>query len=465
MLGFLFGKDDKKDNEHISEFDNQNVYSDQSGEGDTNFVDEFKENVSDDFDAVKDTVEEKVDEITSDSDEDNDHQVYPDKDNFDVEDETVGEVDADDYYDFPDFVDEEDGEEESGDNITGDDFVQHLLSMRDGQDSDTAAEETGVDEEDSTYVSVEHPVVDESDPVVDVENGDDTADSFDNFFGAIDTDEDEFIDDDDVVDDGERVEDYAETDPSEEEVYVEENVEPDSIKSDHDELAEILSEGDESSDEADIYNDDHVEDNVVENVEYDNDTVDEFDHIDSHDHLPVLDEESSADIVEEGVNPVEDHVEYTIYTPRPHVNPVVVLASENIDDVRSSINAYVGDSPAYLIDLTEDRSGYDTLPDNISRSFISITGDEEEFSAVDVAHLVSQRSEGGDRPFIIITGADEITDKVESMLPENPVAMGIINERVREVVSQAKDNGVTILIAARRITPMMVNIIKDVESI
>ncbi len=156
----------------------------------------------------------------------------------------------------------------------------------------------------------------------------------------------------------------------------------------------------------------------------------------------------------------EEHHEDLVRN-RKHVSPLIVLVDEDKESLGRLVQRYVGDSKAYLVDLSKNRDGFKVLGDNIERSFITIDGEEEDFNASDISYLVA-REEGDRRPFIIVTGITDISVKVEEHLGDNPVALGIINDRIGEVIAQAKGHGVTILVAAEKTTDMMVDVIDTV---
>lgn len=493
MFGFLFG-DKKKDDSFITvdhSDANDVAQKDKSAmdkaraafEDAEDRIEDTAENIKEHAEEFGDRVEEKAEEAGEtikekfDSDDEEENVEDESTDGEEEEEENVGGEPANDLPEEHEEEAEDPVEEETlepGEAV--DDEAAFSYDEEGGEEEDENREYEGwadsftsYDEEDpedeenyvgytfnddgEAYLDLHTPLVEEEDGEVqeepvevaelvgNVDNVDNTTEEDPALFNVEEDGVSQEEDEDDALDDEEYFERYFS--------------EPDSEEA-SDEEDELTDEEDLSEEEIDALLEDLTSESISE-VEAD----------ESQDVAPASDKVTVEEVFDGEPTPVpyspeffEEHHEDLVRN-RNHVSPLIVLVDEDKESLGRLVQRYVGDSKAYLVDLSKNRDGFKVLGDNIERSFITIDGEEEDFNASDISYLVA-REEGDRRPFIIVTGIPDISVKVEEQLRDNPVALGIINDRICEVIAQAKEYGVTILVAAENTTDMMIDVINEV---
>ena len=143
---------------------------------------------------------------------------------------------------------------------------------------------------------------------------------------------------------------------------------------------------------------------------------------------------------------------------------MTIFINDSDEEIKDYLNNRIDENTkAYLIDMTENQTGVKIVPENVQRSFATIEGGEEDFQITDVPYLVSNDAEG-QTPIIIVSGLDEISSKISRVLSGNNIALGIIKDRAREIISDARRNGVNIIAVAHESNYVVNEIIKEIEA-
>ena len=190
----------------------------------------------------------------------------------------------------------------------------------------------------------------------------------------------------------------------------------------NDELDDLLS-----ADEVEINNPDEVQSTENSESVYDNTSVETI----AEDH------EMSGDSV------IEDN--YNVSEEEYFNDDILLLVNKDDQKLKERISELItSDEKVYLIDMTSNKNGIKSVPDNIKRSFVTLEGEEENFQPTDITYLISNDSKENNS-IIVVTGIDDITERIKSELSDNKVAFEIIKERVLQVVEEARENNTCLL--------------------
>ena len=209
----------------------------------------------------------------------------------------------------------------------------------------------------------------------------------------------------------------------------------------NDELDDLLS-----ADEVEINNPDEVQSTKNSESVYDNTSVETI----AEDH------EMSGDSV------IEDN--YNVSEEEYFNDDILLLVNKDDQKLKERISELItSDEKVYLIDMTSNKNGIKSVPDNIKRSFVTLEGEEENFQPTDITYLISNDSKENNS-IIVVTGIDDITERIKSELSDNKVAFEIIKERVLQVVEEARENNTRIILTAKEVNDYINDIIKFLES-
>ena len=129
--------------------------------------------------------------------------------------------------------------------------------------------------------------------------------------------------------------------------------------------------------------------------------------------------------------------------------PIIVM-NGTPDDIKNGISSYVEDYPVYLVDITENGSGYSYIPDNANKSYIEINEDDK-YSPLDTFNVIKDKTNETGRSFIIFAGADRAADKLVEGFADSPVGLNVIAQQVNSLVEEAYKNNITIIITGETV--------------
>lgn len=129
--------------------------------------------------------------------------------------------------------------------------------------------------------------------------------------------------------------------------------------------------------------------------------------------------------------------------------PIIVM-NGTPDDIKNGISSYVEDYPVYLVDITENGSGYSYIPDNANKSYIEINEDDK-YSPLDTFNIIKDKTNETGRSFIIFAGADRAADKLVEGFADSPVGLNVIAQQVNSLVEEAYKNNITIIITGETV--------------
>lgn len=130
-------------------------------------------------------------------------------------------------------------------------------------------------------------------------------------------------------------------------------------------------------------------------------------------------------------------------------SPIIVMNGEP-EDIKNGISSYIEDYPVYLVDITENGSGYSYIPENANKSYIEINEDDK-YSPLDTFNIIKDKTNETGRSFIVFAGADRAADKLVEGFADSPVGLNVISQQVKSLVDEAYDNNITIIITGEKV--------------
>lgn len=178
------------------------------------------------------------------------------------------------------------------------------------------------------------------------------------------------------------------------------------------------------------------------------DDHDEFDSIEITEDseqtlLPVVIEQANKDMV---LN--SDKQE--LYEEDDNFTSLIVM-NGTPEDVREGMEVYIGAHPVYLIDITENGSGYNFIPDSAHRGYVQVPEVEAEYSPLDTFTMIKNNDEPTGRSFIVLAGADRAAEALSTRFKETPIGMDLIAEKVKAIIKDAQESNITIIIVGEKV--------------
>ena len=188
---------------------------------------------------------------------------------------------------------------------------------------------------------------------------------------------------------------------------------------------------------------------ALDDLNLDNFTVSTEEIIDNEDDATEIKESielSTGEIIELP----ERKEDGTYNTPNASAAPtLIVLINDNDQATKTILTRYIGDSRVFLVDLSEEKTGYKIVPDQAERSYAPLPGSESEYTydAFDIINLI-KAGEKDRKSFIVLAGVDSIIDRMYDNFQDNQLAFKMIFERINKYLKQAYKSGVTIVVTA-----------------
>lgn len=188
---------------------------------------------------------------------------------------------------------------------------------------------------------------------------------------------------------------------------------------------------------------------------YDPKTLVDIDENTSEEEIEEIDENTDNDLLENSELPEQEEVG----DREPQGTPVVTIVNTE-DEVHNSLN----NIPVYLIDLSEYRYGHNLIPESSTPRSVPLDKDTGYEVIFDFPRIISENKEDKEHVAIFIVGLDEIINRAGDLLDDESISKDIILDRVRDLLDQAKDNNITVVIAPTRSdNPVLSKIVKELD--
>lgn len=168
----------------------------------------------------------------------------------------------------------------------------------------------------------------------------------------------------------------------------------------------------------------------------------------------ISNEDGEVDTQEEqGQYPDHESQEHEPASDTTTPQELLVAVYDDGNDCKNALGEYVNGRRVYVVDLTNENNGFHRyIPQGAIPSFIDLP-EGVEVNYVDAKSIITHAAEnGGDSPYLVIVGADDILEKLSSAFPAGSVGEKIIIEYCENILRQARDNGVGVIIAATELT-------------
>ena len=165
---------------------------------------------------------------------------------------------------------------------------------------------------------------------------------------------------------------------------------------------------------------------------------------------------------QEALAGIASHIKSVVDSNRD--NPIVVIR-DTVEEIKSAIDQIVNDATVFLIDFTNDKHGYKVVPDSAVREFAPLETEESSYlDGLDIINLIKENQDSYDSVFIIVSGADVISEKIFKALEGNRVALDMIVSKIREAVTDADESGIRIIAAATKNNEFLEEIVSSTPS-
>lgn len=165
---------------------------------------------------------------------------------------------------------------------------------------------------------------------------------------------------------------------------------------------------------------------------------------------------------QEALAGIASHIKSVVDSNRD--NPIVVIR-DTVEEIKSAIDQIVNDATVFLIDFTNDKHGYKVVPDSAVREFAPLETEESSYlDGLDIINLIKENQDSYDSVFIIVSGADVISEKIFKALEGNRVALDMIVSKIREAVIDADESGIRIIAAATKNNEFLEEIVSSAPS-
>lgn len=155
-------------------------------------------------------------------------------------------------------------------------------------------------------------------------------------------------------------------------------------------------------------------------------------------------------------------------TPAEPMPPTLLFIQDYPEKVSRTLELYTKNKPVYLIDMTADKSGGKYVPHDAMRSFVgssklgSEVNADDEYDILDILGLISSATPG-ERPFLVLTGADNLISTVYRTFDAESVAVTMLAEKVNQTVAAAYDAGVTVVVVTDEVTEDLADFMNRIE--
>lgn len=160
------------------------------------------------------------------------------------------------------------------------------------------------------------------------------------------------------------------------------------------------------------------------------------------DEAPIVDgENNSTDTLRSALEGDDQEID-AVNGATVDVTPIVFSDCEDQDDFTRRIKETLDNREVFVFDFTENKSGYNALPDTVKPQFVDLP--DGEVSPVD-ARTVLQAAYNHPGSAIVVVGPEVIAEEVVSRFEPGTQAYAIIVETVAKLLREAGDNDVEVV--------------------